>query len=245
MSTTRHDTLWSQELQVHWPKSWRFLTGRDILLETFAPRIFSVEEDAVFIRFAEHQDLRVSQYGLHIRILTSSAVDEKAKEILDQVTHIIEPTELSNISATFSHVHALKADYDEARRDTARLFYQPWISRRPIKDYALYWDEEVSTHAEGNFSVGIVNDRELIGRIAQASGTAEDVLRRRIPAWMKVRMPRVAVFMQSKYSSDEAVSAEIGEMRVPQYWRQWRERSDSLFDQLTDMTIPAERGELS
>jgi hypothetical protein len=245
MSATGASTLWSQELQAHWPKSWRSLAHRDVLLEMFAPQVFNVSDDTLYIRYAEDQDLRISQYGLHLRILTLEPADKRTIEVFDKILHVIEPAKLNNIEASFSHIRPLDMEYDAARRALAQVFYDSWIRQRPVKDFALYWDEEFPPHGRGTFELGVVNQSELIDRIAQASGTSQDVLRRRTPAWMKVRMPQVAIFMGSHYMSKQEITPDLGRAQVPQMWREWRERSSLLFETLTDLAIPAQKGELS
>ena len=244
MSAISFNTVWSQELQAHWPKSWRFLAGRDLLLEAFTPHIFNVDDNTLFIRYAEDQDLRVSPHGLHIRSLALGTPDKRITEVFNQVIQIMEPRKLSSIEASFSHVHAINEDYDVARKGFAKAFYGPWIQTRPISDFALLWDERTAFQGAGKFSAGIVDESELIGRIAEASGTAEEVLRGRTPAWMKVRMPPVALFMSSRYSSDKDLSVDR-QTEVPGIWRQWRESSDQLFAGLTSVEITAEKGELA
>lgn len=236
--------IWSQELQVHWPQSWKFVTNRDVLLERFAPTIFNVTDDAIFIRFGEDQDLRVSQLGMHIRILSHDSMDERIAEVLDRVLRIVEPARLESLDAFFSHVRPFDMDYGEARRQLSRVFYGSWIEQRPVRDFALYWDEEVSPDLAAHFQFGVVDEDELIERVADASGTKRDVLRRRTPAWMKVRMPRVALFMKSSYSSRQGISVDVGRVQVPQAWRQWRERSDQLFSSLSELAAPVQRGKV-
>ena len=80
VSAIESNLVWSQELQVHWPQSWHFLSAREVLLETFRPKIFSVSESTIFLRFGEDQDIRVSQHGLHFRILTLANVDNRISE---------------------------------------------------------------------------------------------------------------------------------------------------------------------
>lgn len=235
--------VWSQELQVHWPPSWRFLGGRDVLLEAFAPKVFTVADEILFLRYGENQDLRVSEYGMHLRILALEPNDSKAREVFDKVVQVMKPDSLNNIEATFSHVYELKADYDQARRDLSHVFYQSWTRQRPMKDFALLWDEDVQPDSQAHFKLGVVDQDELIDRVAMASGTAPKVLHKQLPAWMKVRRPRVSIFMHSRYESEQSVAPDVGRVHVPQTWREWRERSDQLFGELTGLAVPATSGD--
>jgi hypothetical protein len=242
MSVTGSGEVWAQELRVHWPQSWRFQAGRDALMETFAPQVFTVTGDAIFLRYGENQDIRVSEQGMYLRILTLEPVDERIAEALSRVLDVVQPRLLYNIEAYFSHVFPLAMDYDDARRSLANIFYESWMRQRPVRDFALVWDEQVSAEDEGHFELGVVDPDELITRIADASDVSADLLRRQTPAWMKVRTPRVALFMKSEYSSTEKMALDLGRTRTPQTWQRWRARSDQLFNILTELAIPAARG---
>jgi hypothetical protein len=245
MSATRSGEVWGQELRAHWPQAWRFQTGRDVLLETFAPEVFTVTSDAIFLRYGENQDLRISEQGTHLRILTLEPMDERIAEAFDKVIRVIKPDVVNKIEASFSHVYPLHMEYDDARRNLANTFYGSWIRLRPAKDFALVWDEQASPDHEGHFELGVVNSAELISRIAEASEVSADLLRRHTPAWMKVRTPRVALFMKSKYSSSQRMAVDTGRAQAPNTWKRWRERSDQLFNMLAELAIPAQRGGVS
>lgn len=234
--------VWSQELQVHWPKSWRFLASRDVLLEMFRPQIFDVQNETIFIRYAENQDFRVSQFGLHIRILAREPVDSRTVDILQKVLQIVEPVKVNGVEATFSHVRPIDEDYDTARRDLASVFYGSWIRNRPIEDFALLWDEHDDSETKAKYAMGVVDSKELSFRVASAAGTSGEALRRRMPAWMKVRLPAVAVFMESRYASAQDVGADLAFTTVPPIWWKWRERSNELFDELTDTATQSLKG---
>lgn len=246
-ATTAPSALWSQELEVHWPQAWRFLAGRDLLLEMFTPQIFAVTDDTLYLRYDENQDLRVSANGMHIRILSRDQMDGRAADVLVKVLKVIEPRGLADIRATFSHVRPVKMNYDEARRLLAAKYYGPWIQDRDIKDFALLWDENADPAGQAKYSMGVVDRDELLERVAQAAGSHEDALRQWMPAWMKVRLPAVSIFMESRYiaGGDTALDSDLGQVKVPQIWWQWREQCTRLFNDLTMLATTVQEGEVS
>lgn len=245
MPAVESRTLWSQELEVHWPPSWRSVTNRDVLLEMFAPQVFSVSDDTLFIRYGENQDLRISQFGMHLRILSLDSTAKRIAEVFEKILLVVEPDELHELEASFSHILPLSIDYDTARKQLARVYYSSWMQNRSVSDFALYWDERSAESETGHFELGVVNQRELISRVAQAAGISQKVMSQQTPAWMKVRMPQVAVFLRCDYTSKVRFTADLGRAKVPQTWGRWREESTTLFNSLAGLAIPAREGELS
>lgn len=241
-SPDRVMTLWGQTLEVHWPKAWQFYGARDVLLEAFTPEVFSIDNDVLFIRYSENQDLRISPHGLHIRTLTYGSPDPQIIQVLNQVLQLIKPSRFLDMQAAFSNVTALAANYDEARQVLARRYYSPWISARPVSDFALLWDEH-DNGVDAHFELGVVNADELLMRVAMIAGMSPETLERRTPAWMKVRAPRVALFMGSSYiTKGLEASSDIAWTQVHETWRLWRQNSTELFTVLSDLEASAEKG---
>lgn len=236
--------VWTQDLQVHWPNSWRFYATQDVLLEAFAPEIFTIEKDVILIRYAENQDLRVSPHGMHLRIIAPDASDDLIVETYSRVLKIIEPLRLNHIRATFSNVRALESEYDEARKDYAHRYYSSWTADRAIADFALLWDEDVQDNARAHYELGVVNRDELLMRLATAAGMSPTTLVSRTPAWLKVRMPRVALYMSSGYTASVSVGGGIPSLHIPTIWQRWRMHSNETFDSLASIEENADRGEV-
>ena len=237
-------SVWAQHLEVHWPKSWRFYERRTSLLAYYEPKKFTFGESTISFRYAENQDVRISPYGAHFRVLVFGGSFESLLPVLDKILETMEPPRLEDLRASFAHVMPIEEDYDSARCQVAQNLLGRWARDRTPSDFALYLDEDVPPAGKVTASVGVVNKDDLLSQIAETVQTEPSYFAERGPAWMSVRRPPVALYMGTKFSSKEKISTTIGGSAIADYWQIWRNHADQQFVGLSKEALTATEGGL-
>jgi hypothetical protein len=196
------EALWAEEHHIQWAPTWRFLEAREIILKKFKPRIFSVHDDRLLIRFGKDRDLHLTHDRLSFRLLAEAAgssVEEETRFVVDTllVDHV------HAVETRMAFVGGLQESYSASRLAAIDKFINPAISY-DASDFALTLDlEDPALNDEVQIEFGIVDSDEVLERVARTVHSSENLLSERTPPWMKVRLREAALFMRSSQETND------------------------------------------
>lgn len=233
-------SLWAREYRLHWTNSWRVLRARDELLDKYKPRVFSVEDDRLTMRYGRSADLYLNSLGLHLRIFADEDRAATHKVLADSF-QAVQPQEIRHLSASYATVTPLAFDYDTARNIAGSAFLAMPMHEK-LQDFAIHLDRTFDEKTSVQTKVGVVDSEELLERVAETVATDASFLKSRTPAWMKVRMPQCALFYASKYECKDAKLSTVS--NVLQSLKSWE---DDLLESAsaTASLIPVNDGDRS